>query len=99
MDGYVLDHSARWMVVAMLGLLGLGIVMAASATAVQESLAGQPLVMFRSHLVRVASAIEERWLVRENPQASITFQRDDGVVVSFTRHAPDGGQGVFPRVE
>ena len=49
------------------------------------------------HLWKVPA--DDRWLVRENPQVSITFQKEDGIVVSFTRHMPEGEAVVFPRVE
>ena len=52
-----MESSARWMVVAMMGLLGMGIVMVASASAVQEFRDGHQLVLFRSHLIRVAVAL------------------------------------------
>ncbi len=63
--------SSRWMVVAMLGLLGFGIVMVASASTVQEFEQGRHLVMLRSHLFKVAialaafvaaSRVRPRWL-------------------------------------
>ncbi len=49
--------SSRWLVVAMLGLLGFGIVMVASASSVQESQRGEQLVMLTSHLLKVAVAL------------------------------------------
>jgi CubicO group peptidase (beta-lactamase class C family) len=41
--------------------------------------------------------IEDAWVVRENTAFSITFQEEDGVVVSFTRNALSGARTVFPR--
>ena len=52
-----MDRSARWLVVAMLGLLGLGVVMVASASSVQEMERGQSFIMLRGHLVKVAAAL------------------------------------------
>lgn len=52
-----MTSSARWMVAAMLGLMGVGIVMVSSAAAVPEAVAGQPLHLLRNHLVRIALAL------------------------------------------
>lgn len=50
-------NSSRWMVVAILGLLGFGIAMVASASTVQEFERGAHLVMLRSHLFKVGVAL------------------------------------------
>lgn len=38
------------------------------------------------------------WQVRENPVYTITFQEEEGSVVSLTRSGPGGAQTVMPRV-
>jgi len=49
------------------------------------------------HLWKVP--VEGSWTVRENPFVSITFQKEQGIVVSFTRHLPGGAKLLYPRVE
>lgn len=49
--------SSRWLVVAILGLMGVGIAMVASASTVQEFERGAHLVMLRSHLLKVGVAL------------------------------------------
>jgi cell division protein FtsW len=56
-SGDDMQRSARWVMVSMLALCGVGIVMVASASSVQEMERGQTLVMLRSHLSKVALAI------------------------------------------
>jgi len=50
-------RSGRWLVGAMLALLGIGVVMVASASTVQELQRGETYVMLRSHLAKVATAL------------------------------------------
>jgi CubicO group peptidase (beta-lactamase class C family) len=49
------------------------------------------------HLWKVPG--EDAWQVRESPTVALTFQEEDGRVVSLTRHSPGGAKLVMPRVE
>lgn len=48
------------------------------------------------HLWKVPVA--DVWQVRENPFVSLTFQEEDGAVVSVTRSGADGSELVLPRL-
>lgn len=52
-----MNRSALWMVAAMLGLMGVGIVMVSAASAGPDAAQGQPLHLLRNHLVRVGVAL------------------------------------------
>ncbi len=48
------------------------------------------------HLWKVPG--QEVWVARESPLVSVSFQEEEGQVVSFTRHGPGGAELVLPRV-
>ncbi|MFT7464728.1 MAG: cell division protein FtsW (lipid II flippase), partial [Pseudohongiellaceae bacterium] len=52
-----MNRAACWMVAAMLGLMGVGILMVSAASAVPDAYAGQPLHLLRNHLLRVGVAL------------------------------------------
>ncbi len=52
-------------------------------------------VMF--HLWNVPG--KDAWQVRESPTVALTFQEEDGRVVSLTRNSPGGAKLVMPRIE
>ncbi len=49
------------------------------------------------HLWKVPD--QDTWQVRENPAASITFQKDGGIVISMTRRIPGVPTAVMERIE
>lgn len=52
-----MDRSARGFTLAMLGLMGLGLVLVTSATGLGDDLAGRPLTGMRSHVMRLGVAV------------------------------------------
>jgi CubicO group peptidase (beta-lactamase class C family) len=48
------------------------------------------------HLWKIPVA--DAWQVRESPLTNLTFEEEDGQVVSLTRHSPGGKQLVCPRL-